>query len=166
MFGPWGPRRPFACCCCCSGLGVAPPCSEFMELLTLEPGVDVCTAPFSLTRPLLLFRETCDPGAAVSFADWALSAFLFLLLNRENAIVPVAGARRTASICIYRQSGSLWVVAVALRFRGWCLQWVSKRSCECWLSVCRGRGTGDLSPAARISGIEMAGIEGAAMMRG
>lgn len=96
VLGP--PLRPFAACC--SGLGVvaAPPCSEFKELLTLEPGVEVCTAPFSLMFPppprppaAPLFEELTEiwePAtfAFASFADWALSAF-FLLLKSENAIV-------------------------------------------------------------------------------
>ena len=83
-----GPRRPLAC----SGLGVAvePPCSEFIELFTLLPGVeDCCTAPFSFIRPFALCRDDCDPATPFgppSFAAWALSAF-FLLLKR-NAIVP------------------------------------------------------------------------------
>jgi hypothetical protein len=75
----------------CSGLGVAvpPPCSEFIELLTLLEGVDDCwTAPFSFMRPFELLKDDCDPATAFepSLVACALSAF-FLLLKR-NAIVP------------------------------------------------------------------------------
>jgi hypothetical protein len=82
-----GPRRPLTC----SGLGVAvpPPCSEFIELLTLLEGVDdCCTAPFSFMRPFELLKEDCDPATPFepSLVPCALSAF-FLLLKR-NAIVP------------------------------------------------------------------------------
>ena len=77
----------------CSGLGVAvpPPCSEFIELLTLLEGVDdCCTAPFSFMRPFELLNDDCDPATPLepSLAPCAFSAF-FLLLKR-NAIVPFA----------------------------------------------------------------------------
>ena len=86
-----------------------PPCSEFIELLTLLVGVDdCCTAPFSFIR----WKDDCDPATPLEpslVAPCALSAF-FLLLKR-NAIVPSAGSR------LYYANVSLVVVTIFIFFR-------------------------------------------------
>jgi hypothetical protein len=131
-----GARRPLTC----SGLGVAvpPPCSEFIELLTLLEGVeDCCTAPFSFMRPFELLKEDCDPATPFepSLVPCALSAF-FLLLKR-NAIVPF----EAGNLLCYANLPRTLVVFVISRnlFR---LEW-EVRGSGCG-------GTGDLSERSRV----------------
>jgi hypothetical protein len=85
-----GPLLPFW-----SGLGVVPP-KEFIELLTLLPGVWLCPLPFfsSLVggRPLAPCMETWEPTTPFgpSFVcAWAFSKFFFDL-NRKAIVAPKA----------------------------------------------------------------------------